>query len=52
MHRDLKPDNVLYRKFGDQIIFKIGDFGLSRNAKTSKLSKRGTPFYVSPQQEI
>lgn len=30
MHRDLKPDNVLFFKRGDKYTYKITDFGLAR----------------------
>jgi serine/threonine protein kinase len=30
VHLDIKFDNVLYRKNGDSEIFKLADFGLSR----------------------
>jgi len=31
MHRDLKPDNVLFFKRGDKYTYKITDFGLARS---------------------
>ena len=31
MHRDLKPDNVLYFQNGNNYIFKLTDFGLARS---------------------
>ena len=51
LHRDLKPENVLYKKVQQKMIFKIGDFGFSRNSKASiNYSIKGTRYYMSPQQ--
>ncbi len=30
IHRDLKPDNIFGKRYGSKLIFKIGDFGLTR----------------------
>ncbi len=53
IHRDLKPDNILCCGFGDDEIFKITDFGISRSAgmKATFLGfPVGTPGYVPVEQ--
>ncbi|TRY69833.1 hypothetical protein DNTS_012932 [Danionella cerebrum] len=53
IHRDLKPDNILFRNN----IVKIGDFGLVAAQKgpggqpIERTKKQGTESYMSPEQE-
>ncbi len=54
VHRDLKPDNILFRN--DRITPVIVDFGLVRDLSSSSLTKTwvlqgpGTPFFAAPEQ--
>jgi len=52
VHRDIKPDNILFRQDGTPVVL---DFGIAKslNSKT-KLTRTGmsvgTPMYMSPEQ--
>ena len=51
MHRDLKPDNILFQRENDPSSLKIADFGLSTFASENPYlyPKCGTPGYVAPE---
>uniref|UniRef100_A0AAY4D0S7 Protein kinase domain-containing protein n=1 Tax=Denticeps clupeoides TaxID=299321 RepID=A0AAY4D0S7_9TELE len=54
IHRDLKPDNILFEKNGD---VKIGDFGLvtmitdESGGSVERTLAKGTQSYMSPEQD-
>jgi serine/threonine protein kinase len=54
VHRDIKPDNILFR--GDGITPVIVDFGLVRDLVSTSLTQTwliqgpGTPFFAPPEQ--
>src|SRR6266568_1488240 len=53
VHRDLKPDNIMFRGDGEPVIV---DFGLVRDLSQSSLTKTwllqgpGTPYFSAPEQ--
>lgn len=50
LHRDVKPENILFPKHGQQI--KLADFGNADSKETISCSKKGfvgTPCYFSPE---
>ena len=52
IHRDIKPDNIMFRKDGTPVVL---DFGIASSINAStKLTKTGmsigTPSYISPEQ--
>jgi serine/threonine protein kinase len=54
VHRDIKPDNIMFRKKSSTAV--LVDFGLVRDLSESSLTKTwlpqgpGTPFYAAPEQ--
>ncbi|CAK62565.1 unnamed protein product (macronuclear) [Paramecium tetraurelia] len=56
VHKDIKPDNILYSKQNSSIIYKIGDFGLAKvyknNQTTNDFSRNGTPVYSAPEVSV
>ena len=54
VHRDIKPDNIMFRKSSDEPV--LVDLGLVRDLNESSLTQSwamqgpGTPYYSSPEQ--
>lgn len=59
IHRDLKPDNIMFKSLGDYTSLKIVDFGLATKKSVDKFNwynhnrflfpKCGTPGFVAPE---
>jgi len=50
VHRDIKPDNILLSKKGDETSIKVTDFGLSENlTKLTSFNSFGTPGFAAPE---
>ena len=51
VHRDIKPDNIMFDEFGQAVVM---DFGIAKAATGQKLTGTGmsigTPHYMSPEQ--
>ncbi len=51
VHRDIKPDNIMFDEFGQCL---VTDFGIAKAGSGSKLTGTGmsigTPHYMSPEQ--
>jgi hypothetical protein len=50
VHCDLKPENVLLTRRGDEYLVKVVDFGIARRLETPAGALAGTPGYVAPEQ--
>lgn len=52
VHRDVKPDNVMFREDGTLV---LADFGIAKQSEANLAQTRvgevfGTPYYISPEQ--
>ncbi|HXE58849.1 MAG TPA: serine/threonine-protein kinase, partial [Gemmatimonadales bacterium] len=51
VHRDIKPDNIMFDEFGQVV---VSDFGIAKAASGQRLTGTGmsigTPHYMSPEQ--
>lgn len=59
VHRDLKPSNIFLACVDEQVIAKIGDYGLSKafdiaglSGQTLSGTKAGTPVFIPRQQVL
>lgn len=48
VHRDVKPENILYAIEGDRDYFQLGDFGLS-NRTSIAATFTSSPLYMAPE---
>lgn len=50
VHRDVKPENVLYLRQGNEIDMKLCDFGLSQKLSTpGGIGRAGTLPFMAPE---
>jgi eukaryotic-like serine/threonine-protein kinase len=52
VHRDIKPDNILFNEAGDVV---LADFGIAHDLNTKRLRQKddvlvGSPTYIPPEQ--
>jgi serine/threonine protein kinase len=56
VHRDLKPSNIFLHQRGDDVIVKVCDFGVAKDASQQQKaltvtgSVLGSPLYMAPEQ--
>lgn len=48
IHRDVKPDNILYVLKDGHYQFQLGDLGLSNEARMA-VTRAGTPIFMAPE---
>lgn len=50
IHRDIKPDNIMFKNTQKEKVYKIGDFGFSRKLRSDETFTTiyGTPPYIHP----
>lgn len=50
VHNDIKPRNIFLSLEKEELVAKIGDFGISRTANMEKATDDvGTPSYMAPE---
>ena len=52
VHRDLKPDNILFSKTTEDLCVRIADFGLSRHVDSFTATAGGTMLYMAPEMLV
>ncbi len=50
-HLDLKAENILLKRQGEDLIPKIIDFGLARKSGDALAGHHGLPWYMPPEQQ-
>ena len=49
IHRDVKTENILFKREGNLIIFKIADLGTTAMQSNHMSPNRGSPVYAAPE---
>ncbi len=50
VHRDIKPDNILFNTQGDALLADFGIATILTTTGTKELGRGGTPAYMAPEQ--